>query len=210
MSGVILSLTICLSRFKCTSQAIGDSAEPITGKGTKGNFFGFFEFHRSKKEISGSNKVFTLTPTSSNAMDASRMAPEASRTTTILADTTCVILEVLIYVYRTHDYIHVLNICTYLSCVHIGTCTFRYISILIYIYDDLLWLRMSTYFDQVHYSCVSALQLRESNMDTQPSRNVQPQTQVTPVVALRCALCTCLRCLRAWIAQSWKTVSCNQ
>ena len=83
--------------------------EPISGKGTSGNFFGFFEFNRSRKEHSGSNQAFTLIPTSSNALDVSihHMAPEANRphltTTKILADTTCVILEVLMYVYV---YIH--------------------------------------------------------------------------------------------------------
>ena len=77
---------------------IGDNAEPITGKGTNGNFFGFYEFNRSQNKNTVSNQAFTLTPSSSNALDASNyhMATEASRTTTILADTTCVILEVLI------------------------------------------------------------------------------------------------------------------
>jgi len=93
-------------------QTIGENAEPISGKGTKGNFFGFFEFYRSKKQNSGSNQLFTSTPTSSNALDANihHMAPEASRTTTIFADTTCVILEVLIYVcmyVHIYDYIHI-------------------------------------------------------------------------------------------------------
>jgi len=95
-------------------QTIGDNAELISGKGTKGNFFGFLEFYRSKKEDSGSHQMFTLTPTSSNALDASipRMAPEASRTTKIVAETNCVILEVSIYLYM-YIYIYDIHVSIY-------------------------------------------------------------------------------------------------
>jgi len=86
------------------SQMREHNTEPITGKGTSGNFFGFFEFNRSRKENLGSNQAFTLTPTTSNALDVSihHMAPDENKphstTTEILADTTCVILEVFLHI----------------------------------------------------------------------------------------------------------------
>ena len=145
MVGVVLPLTIGLSlfKYKYISQTIGDDAEPITGKGTKGNFFGFFEFYRSKKENPDSNQVFTLTPTSSNALDASvhHMAPEASRRTTILADTTCVILEVLMYVCM---YMYIYMIIYMFEYMYISfMCAYRYIHISIHLDIDIC---MTTYF----------------------------------------------------------------